>query len=389
MLNAGRWAFDMEPRYTIALLTGQRRTPTEQATFQVTGPSKNLKEFQNVAHGQGVSISASSLGSARVVPLLPSQMHADVLAKLRRGVQFDSLQNPAIPTTAKGRAAASHAIPYRELDETQQRALFSHSQGVPVWKGRSFDQYKPHGNEPAGLAVWEEVLSWAQQKRKRSPVFKRMFAAELLADPDTHPMNRCRIAFRDVTRSTDSRTVRACLVPPRVPLTNSAPYLAVAGWVPLSQASLLGVLNSTPFDWLARRYVEIHLNFYVLNSLTFPPPDDTPWEVIGKLAARLSCLDERFAKFAEESGVECGPLTDDQRDDMRAEIDALVASSYGLNQDELRFMLTDFTEKAVSPAYRGLVLEKHEAVEATKWLGDAGGSASEIEYIPRRRSELA
>ena len=52
-------------------------------------------------------------------------------------------------------------------------------------------------------------------------------------------------------------------------------------------------------------------------------------------------------------------------------------------------MLTDFTEKAVSPAYRGLVLEKHEAVEATKWLGDAGGSASEIEYIPRRRSELA
>ena len=331
LLNAGRWAFDMEPRYTIALLTGQRRTPTEQATFQVTGPSKNLKEFQNVAHGQGVSISASSLGSARVVPLLPSQMHADVLAKLRRGVQFDSLQNPAIPTTAKGRAAASHAIPYRELDETQQRALFSHSQGVPVWKGRSFDQYKPHGNEPAGLAVWEEVLSWAQQKRKRSPVFKRMFAAELLADPDTHPMNRCRIAFRDVTRSTDSRTVRACLVPPRVPLTNSAPYLAVAGWVPLSQASLLGVLNSTPFDWLARRYVEIHLNFYVLNSLTFPPPDDTPWEVIGKLAARLSCLDERFAKFAEESGVECGPLTDDQRDDMRAEIDALVASSYGLN----------------------------------------------------------
>ena len=116
LLNSGRWAFDMEPRYTVGLLAGQRRTPTEQATFQVTGPSANLKEFQDVTRGQGVSILASSLGSARVVPLLPSQMHADVLAKLRRGVQFDSLQNPGIPATAKGRAAASHAnSAYAEL----------------------------------------------------------------------------------------------------------------------------------------------------------------------------------------------------------------------------------------------------------------------------------
>ena len=83
----------------------------------------------------------------------------------------------------------------------------------PVWKGRSFDQYQPHGNEPAGYAVWNDVLTFAQQKRMRSRVFKRMFSTEVLADPNTHPMNHCRIAFRDVTRSTDSRTVRACLVP--------------------------------------------------------------------------------------------------------------------------------------------------------------------------------
>ena len=253
LLNNRGWAFTIHPQYTIALLTGQRRAPTEQATFQVTGPSANLKEFQGVARGQGVSIQASSLGGARVVPLLPSQVHADVLAKLRRGIQFDALQNPEIQEKSKGRAAASHAIPYRELDETQQRALFSHSKGVPVWKGRSFNQYEPHGSEPAGYAVWNDVLTFAQQKRMRSPVFKRMFSTEVLADPKTHPMNHCRIAFRDVTRSTDSRTVRACLVPPQVPLTNSAPYLVVAGWLPLSQASLLGVLNSTPFDWLAPR----------------------------------------------------------------------------------------------------------------------------------------
>ena len=362
LLNAGRWAFDMEPRYTVALLTSQRRTPTGQDAFQVTGPSASLGEFQVSAQGGGITIPTSSLGSACVVPLMPSQKYADVLAKLRRGVQFDALQNPESQKISRGRAAASHAIPYRELDETQQRALFSHSQGVPVWKGRSFDQYDPHGNEPAGYAIWNNVLSWAQQKRRRSPVFKRMFSADFLANSNTHPMNHYRIAFRHITNRTNSRTTVACLVPPRIPLTNAAPYLAFSEWSELAESVLLGVLNSIPFDWLARRYVEINYNFFILNMLTFPPPDNTPWQRIGKLAARLSCVDDRFSGFAVEAGVECGPLTDGKRNDMRAEIDALVARAYDLTVDELRFIFTDFTENAVSPAYRQQVLDKFEGL---------------------------
>ena len=47
---------------------------------------------------------------------------------------------------------------------------------------------------------------------------------------------------------------------------------------------------------------------------------------------------------------------------MRAEIDALVAHAYGLTEDELRSIFTDFTENAVSPAYRKQVLEKFEGL---------------------------
>ena len=360
LLNNRSWAFAIHPQWTIALLMGQRRTSTEKSAFEVTGPSANLKEFQEGARARGVSIRASSLGSAHVVPLLPSQTHADVLAKLRGGVQFGELQNPEISKDSKRSAATSHLAPYTELHETQQRSFFSHSQGIPVWKGRSFDQYEPHGNEPAGYAEWDEVLTFVQQKRRRSPIFKRMFSADFLADPETHPIKHCRIAFRDVTNRTNSRTVIACLIPPGTPLTNSAPYLVFAGWPPFPQASILGILNSVPFDWVARRYVESHVSFYVLNMLTFPPSSNTPWDRIGGLAARLSSIDDRFTEFAMDAGVECGRLTDAQRNDMRAEVDALVARAYGLTQDELRFIFTDFTEKAVSPAYRQLVLEKFE-----------------------------
>ena len=362
LLNNRRWAFTIHPQYTIALLTARRSKPNEQDGFEITGPSANLEEFQNVARVQGVSVQASSLGDASVVPLLPSQIHADVLSKLRSGIQFDALSSPQNQKKSNAPAAASHLAPYTELHETQQRALFSHSDGVPVWKGRSFDQYDPHGNEPAGYADWNEVLSYADGKRSRSPIFKRLFSAEVLAESSTHPMNYCRIAFRDVTRSTDSRTVRACLIPPRTPLTNSAPYLVFAGWESISQAGLLGVLNSVPLDWAARRYVETHLNFYVLNMLTLPPADNAIWERIGNLSARLSCVDEHFADFAADVGVEYGPITGAQHSEMRAEIDALVARAYDLTEDELRFIFTDFTENAVSSAYREQVLEMFESL---------------------------
>jgi len=122
------------------------------------------------------------------------------------------------------------------------------------------------------------------------------------------------------------------------------------------------VMNSIPFDWLSRRYVEANVNYFIFNGLTFPPPADTPWQRIGALAARLSCVDERFAEFAAEAGVECGPLPESERAERRAEIDARVARAYGLTADELRFICTDFTESALTPAYREQVLAWFERV---------------------------
>ena len=179
-------------------------------------------------------------------------------------------------------------------------------------------------------------------------------------DPSTLPYHFARIAFRAVTNRTNSRTAIGCFVPPRTPLTDRAPFVAFYLWNPLEQAFVLGAFNSIPFDWQARRSVETTLNYFILNGLTFPPPDNTPWERIGELAARLSCVDERFTEFAAEAGVEYGVLTDAERNDKRAEIDALVARAYGLTEDELRFIFTDFTENAVSPTYREKVLEWFE-----------------------------
>ena len=198
LLNNKGWAFDIHPQYTISLLTGQHRLPDSDSAFQVTGPSANLGAFEDVSGKPGVNVSIASLGSAFVVPLVPTQRHADVLAKLRRGVQFDALQPLRNQKNSrKVRAAASHLAPYTELHETQQRGLFSHPTGEPVWKGRSFDQYDPHGHEPAGYCVM--LTPWTSCRKKGGERLSSSGCSQLLSSRTRRHIRYSAAAWHFVT----------------------------------------------------------------------------------------------------------------------------------------------------------------------------------------------
>lgn len=378
LLNSGRWAFDMEQRYTIALMAAQIDVPVS-GVLTTTGPARSEMEFEEAVESVGVEVDLSDLAAwtpapasdsirepTWELPLLPTPSHVSVLKKLRRGPRFDDLQNPKTPKISRARAAAIRPSPYMELHERQQRALFTLPPGdgrISVWKGRSFDQYDPHGQEPAGYCEWNETFDVLQGKRMHSSLFKSIFSKSVLEDPSTHPIHYCRIAFRGVASRTNSRTVIACLIPPKTPLTHAAPYLVFSPeWDTLEKSNILAIMNTVSLDWLARRYVEANFSYFILNALTFPSWEDIDWRRIGRLAAELSCVDERFAKFADEAGVDCGPLPEYQRIDKRAEIDALVAHAYALTPDELRFIFTDFTQRAVPPSYRDLVIQKFESL---------------------------
>ena len=383
LLNTGRWAFDMEGRYTVALTAAQVGVPVN-GSLTVTGPAGNEKEFAENITSLGVQVNLAMFASwtpaptddsvrepTWELPLLPTSTHVSVLAKLRRGVRFDRLRNPRTRDVLEGYSGLPGALLYREIDSAKYRNLFTHPPGegrISVWKGSSFDQYDPYDpadpqdKDLAGFGSSTALERFLRDKRSKSRGFRKTFPKDVLDDPSTLPFLHPRVAFRAVSRATDSRTVISCLIPPRTPLTDRAPYIAFHLWDALERSFVLGVFNSVPFDWQARRSVETTLSYFILNSLTFPPPEETSWQRIGRLAARLSCVDERFAKFAADIGVECGALTDTQRHDMKTEIDALVAYAYGLTEDELRFIFTDFSENALSPAYRNLVLEKFESL---------------------------
>ena len=107
---------------------------------------------------------------------------------------------------------------------------------------------------------------------------------------------------------------------------------------------MLGIMSSIPFDWYARRFVEINLNFYVLNPFPVPRPDTgSPLRKrVIELSGRLACPDDRYLDWAKNIGVDCGPLEDSEKQDMIEELDAVVAHLYGLSESQLAHVFETF-----------------------------------------------
>lgn len=225
--------------------------------------------------------------------------------------------------------------------------------GRPLWKGESFDRFDAHGWEERRCPASAEAL---ERTRKPRPGAGSLVAKTVdLAtrrDAVTRTAERARIAFRDVSRATDTRTVRAALVPPQTFLTNKAPYLAFVEDDPRAEAACLALMNSLALDWQARRFVEINLNFFILEGLYLPRLDDETFDALATAAARLSCPDDRFADFAAATGVACGELDDETSAGPLAEIDARVAHAWALTAEELDVVFADFSDAAVAPEYR-------------------------------------
>jgi len=261
-------------------------------------------------------------------------------------------QNPALGDTTRD---SWGFVPYRELDATIDKNLVTFSDNPPdhywpVLKGASFDMWKSDlGSDTYyGWANPEQLVKHLFNKRKNSftrtgSIFQSLTEAQV-NDSGTLSVLKPRIAFRDVTRATDSRTVRAALIPPQTPLVNPGHVLMRMKGNEKNEAFLLGILCSIPLDWWARRIVETHLNIYIFREIPVPQVETNNilYLTVAALAARLAAIDERLNEWAVTVGVDCGPLEPDEKEDMIHELDAAVAHLYGLSEQQLRHIFETF-----------------------------------------------
>jgi hypothetical protein len=233
-----------------------------------------------------------------------------------------------------------------------------------VYAGAAFDIWRPDtGNHFASVDA-DVITGHLQDKRLRQHKTSSSAFSDLpytvIKDAATLPCYRPRIAFRDVTKQDNTRTVIAALVPGQIVLTHTAPYLLLVAGTARDEAYLLGVLSSMILDWYARRVVEIHVTFHLLNNFPIPEPDadDPVAKRVVTIAGRLAAVDDRYADWATEVGVEVGSVSDEEtRNDLVCELDACVARLYGLNEEDLVVIYETFHTGADYSDRRERVLE--------------------------------
>ena len=343
--NSKNWVFEaVHPQYTVALTVIAK---VQGGEVRLCGPYYSMESFlqqpREQAHIQSGDVELWS--DNLMIPLV--QDSGDV-AILNRMFSHGKLARPL--------QGEFDFRPYAELNATSDKGIFqfekpANDDYVIVSGGSSFNLWNPDASEPYAyganpkfrqemqrrLKKSLERAAKAEQKlpgsgKERSAYFGSEFTTSLL------PMDRARVAYRQITNQTNTRTTIACLIPPNTATVHSAPTLVRRSGNVQGEAFLLGVLSSIPFDWAARKWVEINLTMEIIVQL--PVPTDQQATSIGReisdRAARLAAVDDRYVDWAREVGVPVGTIiTEADKANAMAEIDALVSIAYGLNSSQI------------------------------------------------------
>lgn len=339
LVNNRQWLFPIHAQYSVALVVFSKSEPPS-GVVDVCGPFFDEASFLTGRHRLGrLEVSALRGMTGATLPQVASPEAADLLNVIRKAPRLDEKRSDW------------DFRPVAEFHATNDRSTFDSglSGGVPVIGGAGFDLWNPSTGEIYAHGNLEGIEVALQSKRKRQIRLKSSAfygqSPHWANAKETLPIHHPRIVFRDVTNATNTRTMIAALLPPGVALTNKAPYLFRVEGTASAEAYLLAVLCSRPLDWYARKYVEMGMNFHILNGLPIPPydPESPAVRRIIEVSGRLAATDERFTEWASAVGVPVGSITTKaEKEDLVAELDALVSLLYGLNEDQVGLVFATF-----------------------------------------------
>jgi hypothetical protein len=213
---------------------------------------------------------------------------------------------------------------------------------LPLYQGvmiQAFDHLAAKWESGTGLNAKWTFCEWPE--KHVSPQFL-VGVTNLSTD---HVAARVRVAFRDIARTTDQRTMIAATLP-GFPAGNKVPLLKTS-----TERSiwLVVVLNSWVFDWLLRnRQAATTINYYILSETALLPPSIlTPCDPFAPVATRLAESGISFAPHLSRNARCNDPWrkgwcgTPGERVRVRSIADAISAQRYGLAFSDLFHVLRD------------------------------------------------
>ena len=250
---------------------------------------------------------------------------------------------------------------------------------VPLYVGRMIHQFD---HRAASVDV--------NAKNLHNPALSGDISAEQKSDPDFVPTPQYwvpiskvsfpngldwTIAFRDIARATDARTMIAAAVP-SVGLGNTAPAIFPED-VDSDQSNtalLLANLGATVLDFMVRQKAQsTHLNWYIVEQLPVVPPSryeavrfgpKSAGEIVRAAVLGLTYTAHDMVPFArdmgyvDEAGTVKPPFTwnEERRLILRSRLDAVFFHLYGVtDRDDIRYIYSTFPiiERKDKAAYGG------------------------------------
>lgn len=249
----------------------------------------------------------------------------------------------------------NEGIKYVSLYEGKMFALYNHHYAYwPTEGDRPFalDEtcLSDLSNQNANITPWY----WIPQKE----VSKRL----IKYNNDNHVTwewkQKSLLAFRDITTATTERTFVISRIPNAFGVGHTATLLyAERGCMP--SCILQGMLSSIVFDYVTRQKCgRLHMSAYIVKQLPVLTPDQIPsamqWQIVKRVAELCyfnhdmdDWASELWGEMSEEQHMELPQLGNQQpwiynperRAILQAELDAIFAHLYGLNTEDLRYIL--------------------------------------------------
>lgn len=159
--------------------------------------------------------------------------------------------------------------------------------------------------------------------------------------------------FRGVARPTDERTLISTNLKAAAS-GNSAPVIDFDSVRAIASTLVLGNMNSLPLDWAARFSVGgSNMNYFIVKQLPVLPPErylqqieirgqSVVWaQLVVPRVLELTYTAIDLRSFALDLGYEGPPFAwdEDRRHRLKSELDAIYAHMYGLERDELDWIL--------------------------------------------------
>jgi hypothetical protein len=384
----------IENRYNFAVTAFKNsgRTDVLRGIFQQRDVAV-LDEWREQAVEIPREVSTEYSPEARIFPFIRSHKESEALSAIL-----------SYPSLGDGIPDRWNVIPHRELDRTRDADRFVEDEQVgsfSVYSGKNvhqhvYDDTPEVGAQPFTFWSVEEDVAPAQSAKRRTrertfnsgDLKKAIYRA--FGEPETSKSQKqsidglliehrgellrlndvlldCteyRVAYRDIARAFDERTMIAAVLPSEVVHRNKlhslrpydirpteshlaedpihGAYKRIFSDEELFVAS--GLTNSLPFDFLIRTKVDSTVVTYKFTESQVPrlTAGDDWFDYVWRRAARLNCYGEVFAEMRDRLGGLEPAIDTDERRRLRAETDAAAFHAYGLDRKQTKFVLDDF-----------------------------------------------